>query len=110
MKVSIPDIFIHFFCSKKRHLKMFKSIEKYLKILTTYKIFSIEGTRPDTQHKLFAVIVSACQKKRPTDGRTDRRIHSLLEPQLIGKKAKQMGGFTGFRFKPLNQCALETFS
>ena len=71
MKVSIPDIFIHFFCSKKRHLKMFKSIEKYLKILTTYKIFSIEGTRPDTQHKLFAVIVSACQKKRPTDGQTD---------------------------------------
>ena len=69
--------------------------------MTTYKIFSIKGTRPDTQHKLFAVIVSACQKKRPTDGRTDRRIHPLLEPQLIGKKAKQMESLTGLTFKPL---------
>ena len=70
--------------------------------MTTFKTFSVKGTRPDTQAKLIAVIVSACQKKRlRTDGPTDGWIHPHKESQLIGKKAKQMESLTGLTFKPL---------
>ena len=74
--------------------------------MTKFEIFSVKGTRPDTHHKLFAVIASACLKKRlqtdrPAGGRTDRQVHPLIEPQLIGKKAKQIESFTGFSSIPL---------
>ena len=44
-------------------------------------------TRPDTQHKSFAVFVSACQNKEvtdgPMDGPTDQRTDGPTHPLII---------------------------
>ena len=75
----VPFVTTRFYCIVSNAFKPYiTGVKNILKFLRQ------QETKADTQHKLFAIFVSACRKKRSrtdqqTDGPTNRRINGLTD-------------------------------